>query len=224
MLSVVAVVAAGATLRGATATPLRIPPPASSRVRASRLSTTMVAVLGRRGAPDETAMATWCEHVARGMRTGSSLRRAMTDAGPAVPAAASALAPALGRLDRGVGLGQALGELDDDPSTPVGLVVGVLVACADLGGPAATPLDRTAATLHARAVERDERRSASAQARLSARVLTTLPVATLGVMALVEPSTRAAVTTPAGLACLLAGTLCNLTGWWWMRWVIARST
>jgi tight adherence protein B len=222
----VPVVVAGARLRGAATAPMRMPPvptgPSTDAVVLQRRRAWPVRA--RPTAPNETAMAVWCEHVARGMRTGSSLRRAMADAGLAAPAAAQALSPALGRLDRGMGLGNALGAMDDDPSTPVGLVVGVLAACADLGGPAAAPLDRTAATLHARAVERDERRTASAQARLSARVLTTLPIATLGVMALVEPSTRTAVATPAGVTCLTAGATFNLAGWWWMRHVIARST
>ena len=225
-LSALAVVATGATVRSAMAAPVRMPPPIDGAGTSAVVAPARPRwrLRSRPAVPDETAMATWCEHVARGMRTGSSLRRAISDAGLAAPTVASALSPTLGRLDRGVGLGQALGELDDDPSTPMGLVVGVLAACADLGGPAAAPLDRTAATLHARAVERDERRTASAQARLSARVLTTLPVATLGVMTVVEPSTRTAVASPAGVVCLFAGAMFNLSGWWWMRRVIARST
>ena len=69
-----------------------------------------------------------------------------------------------------------------DPGDPAALVVVVLRAAAELGGPAAGPLERAALTLHARAAERAERRSASAQARLSARILTALPVTTLGLL------------------------------------------
>ena len=53
-----------------------------------------------------------------------------------------------------------------------GLVVPVLAASAHMGGPAASAMDRVAVTLQARDAERAERRTASAQARLSARVLT----------------------------------------------------
>ena len=52
------------------------------------------------------------------------------------------------------------------------LALGVLHACADLGGPAAQPLDRTASTLRARAADLADREVHSAQARLSAVVLT----------------------------------------------------
>ena len=72
--------------------------------------------------------------------------------------------------------------------------------------------------------ERAERITASAQARLSARVLTVLPVGTLTLLAVVEPSTRDALGTPAGGACLVAGGFANLVGWWWMRRVIGRAT
>lgn len=178
----------------------------------------------RHAPPSEVAMAEWCEHVARNVRAGSSLRRAMEDAGGAVPHAAPIFGPVLGALDRGRGLRQALAELDDDPSTATGLVVGVLGACSDLGGPAAAPLDRTAAILHARAAEREERLTASAQARLSARVLTVLPVGTLALLSAAEPRTRAALGTPAGATCLVLGGLANVVGWWWMRRVIERST
>lgn len=179
----------------------------------------------RRALPpaDEAAMAEWCEHAARSLRAGASLPRALADASGSAPVAGTTLAPALAALERGHGLGAALATLPADPSTPSGLVVAVLGACADLGGPAARPLDRTAATLHARAAERAERLTASAQARLSARVLTVLPFGTLTLLALAEPATRAAVATPAGLACVSIGGLANAAGWWWMRQVIARS-
>jgi len=182
---------------------------------------------GRRRAPapaDETAMADWCEHAARSLCAGASLPRALADASRSAPTAGTTVAPALAALDRGHGLGAALATLPADPSTPAGLVVAVLGACADLGGPAARPLDRTAATLHARAAERAERLTASAQARLSARVLTVLPVGTLTLLALAEPSTRAALVTPPGMACVIVGGLANAAGWWWMRRVIATAT
>ncbi|MFV0306752.1 MAG: type II secretion system F family protein [Desertimonas sp.] len=173
--------------------------------------------------PDETAMAEWCEQAARSLRTGVSLTRALQEAARAAPRARPAFAPSLARLERGHGLADAIADLDDDPATPSGLVASVLGACAALGGPAARPLDRTAAVLHARAAERAERLVASAQARLSARVLTVLPLATLGLMVIAEPSTREAVATPAGIACVLAGGGFNLAGWWWMRRVIRQA-
>ena len=78
-------------------------------------------------------------------------------------------------------------------------------ACADLGGPAAQPLDRTAATLRARAADLAERQVHSAQARLSAMVLTLLPVAALALLLATSTATRTAVLGPSGALCLGAG-------------------
>ena len=100
----------------------------------------------------------------------------------------------------------------------------MLRACAELGGPAASALERTALTLHGRHTERAERDAAAAQARLSARVLTLLPVGTLALMVLAEDGTRAALGTPTGLALVAAGLTGNGVGWWWMRRVIGRAT
>lgn len=176
-----------------------------------------------RRADHDLVMAEWCEQAARALRGGASLSRAIDDACAAVPAAAPPFGPVLHALDRGRGLPSALATLDDDPSAPVGLVAPVLLACAELGGPAAQPLERTATVLHGRAAEAAERRTASTQARFSARVLTLLPAGTLGVLALAEDSTRSSLGTSAGLACVAAGGLCNLAGWWWMRRIIGRA-
>lgn len=221
--TVVTVVIGGAALRHLLVGPTRTAPPPVRLVPVER-DTRHRWCRPERPPPTDVVMAEWCEHVARALRAGSSLRRAMENAGRSAPDAAPAFAPVLGALDRGRGLAQALAELDDDPSTPTGLVVSVLGACSDLGGPAAAPLDRTAATLHARAAEREERVTASAQARLSARVLTVLPVGTLGLLATAESSTRAALATPAGAVCLVTGGLASVAGWWWMRRVIGRAT
>ena len=174
--------------------------------------------------PDDLSVATWCEHAARSLRGGHSLQRAMTDAATAAPDAAPAFAAVTHAVGRGRRLSDALMEIEADPSHPVGLVIPVLGACAELGGPAAAPLERTAATLQARAAERAERLANSAQARLSARVLTTMPVGMLALLTLVEPSVRATLGTPAGAVCLAAGALCNVAGWWWMRRIIERGT
>ena len=81
-----------------------------------------------------------------------------------------------------------------------GLAFTVLRSCARFGGPAAAPLERAAATLRARDAVAAEQLAQSAQARLSARVLTLVPVALLALLAITDPKVRAAVATPAGLA------------------------
>ncbi|MBA3606878.1 MAG: type II secretion system F family protein [Acidimicrobiia bacterium] len=170
--------------------------------------------------PTEDDIASWCEHAAGRVRSGHSLPVAIAEAGSAVPAAAAVFAPVTHALARGRPLTDAVGVLDGDPCRPVGIVRAVLGSCAELGGPAAAPLERAAATLRARSAERAERRAASAQAQLSARVLTLLPVGTLALLAFAEASVRGALRTPAGLMCVVTGGACNIAGWWWMRRIV----
>jgi Flp pilus assembly protein TadB len=170
--------------------------------------------------PGNLQVAEWCERVAAAVRAGSSLTRAVVEAGDDVLSPFPGVAHA---VRRGRGLAAALDELAVDPATARGLVVPVLAACAELGGPAAQPLERVAATLHARAAEHAERHVNSAQARLSARVLTTVPFGVVGLLALTEPSVRGALATPAGMVCLVLGAGLNLAGWWWMRSIIASA-
>jgi tight adherence protein B len=174
--------------------------------------------------PDDDDVAEWCQHVARSVRAGSSLGHALVQAGVIAPAGGAAFEPVVRAIGRGRGLADALGDLDDhDPASSTGLVVPVLAACAELGGPAAMPLERVAATLHARAAERAERRANSAQARLSARVLTTVPLGTLALLSVAEPAVRASLTSELGAVCLFLGGLLNLAGWYWMRRLVGDA-
>jgi tight adherence protein B len=98
----------------------------------------------------------------------------------------------------------------------------VLRSCSRFGGPAATPLERAAATLRARAAVAAEQQAQSAQAQLSARVLTFVPIALLTLLAVTDGKVRAAIGTPAGLAVVVLGGLLNLAGALWMRRIIGR--
>jgi tight adherence protein B len=174
---------------------------------------------------DNDDIADWCVQVARGVRAGSSLAHAVVQAGAATPAGAAAFRPVVHALTRGRGLADALAETagDDDPTSATGLVVPVLAACAELGGPAAMPLERVAATLHARSAERSERTANSAQARLSAKVLSTVPLGVLALLALAEPAVRSTLVSPVGVVCVVVGGVFNLAGWYWMRHLIGGA-
>ena len=165
-------------------------------------------------------MAAWCERVATGVRAGSSLTRAVIDADSATDPPLRPFPGAGLALTRGRGLAEAIGTDPPDAAGAVGLLAPVLIAAAELGGPAAGALDRVADTLLGRAAEYEERRTSSAQARLSARVMTTLPFGVLGVLVLSEAAIRHTLTTPAGVACVVAGCALNALGWCWMRHVI----
>ena len=201
--------------------------PARSLVKPSRWTAWFAPRLRRRQrspvADDDVAE--WCVQVARGVRAGSSLAHAVVQAGAAAPAGAAAFQPLVHALARGRGLAEAVADAagDDDPASATGLVGSVLSACAELGGPAAVPLERVAATLHARSAERAERRVNSAQARLSATVLSTLPLGVLALLAVAEPAVRSALVAPVGVACVVVGGLFNLAGWCWMRHLVGAA-
>jgi tight adherence protein B len=157
------------------------------------------------------------------MRAGASLARAVERASTMQPLAGAAFAPALDALRRGQPVRLAIERVDVERARPLGVVVPVLRACTELGGPAAPPLERAAATLHGRADADAERWAHSAQARLSAAVLTVLPVGVLALLAAGEPSIRASLMTPPGMICVVAGGLLNASGWCWMRRVIGAA-
>lgn len=166
-------------------------------------------------------VAAWCDDLARRVRSGASLASALRTATPS-PALSPIVAPIGLALDRGDSVAGATRRIASGDAN-VELALGVLHACADLGGPAAQPLDRAASTLRARAADLADRDVHSAQARLSALVLTLLPVAALALVLSTSPATRAAVLGSSGSICLGVGAVLNAAGWWWMRRIIGRS-
>ncbi len=90
-----------------------------------------------------------------------------------------------------------------------------------LGGPVAATLDATAAQLRERVALRAEAQVHSAQARLSARVLTAVPVVFCLWNVATSGPVRQVWLGPVGTACALLGGGLNLVGWWWMRRIVA---
>jgi tight adherence protein B len=176
----------------------------------------------RGGEPSPDAVADWCELVARSLRSGSSLVAAVSDAAGADSPMAPVIAPVVGQVGRGDSLVAAIDRRDVDPASAPGLSLAVIRACARFGGPAAVPLERAAATLRAREAIAAEQRAQSAQALMSARVLTLVPVALLAVLAITDAKVRDAITTPAGTAAVLLGAALNATGALWMRRIIGH--
>jgi Flp pilus assembly protein TadB len=135
---------------------------------------------------------------------------------------AAVIAPVVGQVTRGDSLVAAIDRAGIDPASAPGLAVAVIRACARFGGPAAAPLERAAATLRARDAVAAEQRAQSAQALMSARVLTFVPIALLAVLTVSDPKVRDAITSPAGTAAVLLGGALNATGALWMRRIIGR--
>jgi tight adherence protein B len=179
-------------------------------------------VVRRSTQPGADEVADWCDAVARSLRSGSSLTAAIV-AGAAIDSAmADVVAPVVQQVRRGESLVDALDHDSVDPVSAAGLALTVLRSCARFGGPAAAPLERAAVTLRARAAVAAEQQAQSAQARLSARVLTFVPVALLVLLAATDQKVRSAITTPAGVAVVSLGGLLNATGALWMRRIIGR--
>jgi Flp pilus assembly protein TadB len=91
-----------------------------------------------------------------------------------------------------------------------------------LGGPGSVSLDAAASLLRERVSIHAEVAVHSAQARLSARVMTAVPVAFCAWSLASSASFRRAWLSPIGVVCAVCGGLCNLCGWWWMNYSIGR--
>lgn len=185
-----------------------------------------------RHAPTDLQIASWCEYAARALRSGHSITTALDRATVDEPSMREVMTPVLSAVSRGRPLTDALGVLvtprarrnaRQRTGASIAMVTAVLGTCADLGGPAAAPLDRVAGILRMRAALADEQRVQSAQARLSARVLTVVPVAILVVLLAADSTVRATLATPLGLIVVVAGCVLNGCGWWWMRHIIGSA-
>lgn len=235
-------VAVGAAVLAALVAALACSPP---RRRARRLDDGAPgwssAILGkrlrRRPAASADDIAGWCDHLARQLRSGASLTAAVVSSGDVAATMTPSVMMVAAQVRRGASLVAAIdgvlaghgrhggshgGSRGIDASGDVGLALTVVRTCARLGGPAAGPLQRAAATLRARAAIAAEQRAQSAQALLSARVLTLVPLALLALLVVTDPKVRATVTSSAGLALIVAGAALNGLGAWWMRRIIGR--
>ena len=177
----------------------------------------------RRRQPTAEAVATWCDSLARPMRAGDTLRDALCTSGSTNAALERELEAVRHGLERGEPIEVAL-----DRCRCVGghlaLGLAVIGTTARLGGPSSQPLERVAAALRLRAADEQERMAHSAQARMSAHVLTLVPLGFLGLMLTLDADVRDAATTRTGAALIAAGLLLNGLGWFWMRAAIGRET
>ncbi len=100
----------------------------------------------------------------------------------------------------------------------------MLAVAALHGGPSAEALDRTAATLRERAALAEETDGHAASGRLSATVLTLVPLAFTALSITVDDRVRQVLlATPIGWACLVIGLSLNLTGRRWMNRIVGAT-
>jgi tight adherence protein B len=158
--------------------------------------------------------------IARELRGGATVTGAFVTVTGSHPSGAS-FRPARQRVIGGVPLVTALDESTARPSADVDVAVHVLSCAADIGGPAAVAIDAAAAVLRERAAVVADAAAHSAQARLSGRVLTVVPLAFAAWTVVTDARARNTyVASPIGAICVVAGLALNLAGWWWMRHIV----
>lgn len=188
--------------------------------------------------PDPLELADALERMARLVRSGSSIASALTDVAGAHP---GSVLDAIDRRRRaGIPLPAAVADLaagahepTSTVNTPAGarqaagaqadrrLALAVLGAVLDGGGSSANAIDQTAATIRERAAVRADRHAHAAQARLSARIMSALPIGFTSWAILTDDRTaRFVLRTPAGLVCLGTGIGLDVLGWRWMRRIV----
>ncbi len=175
----------------------------------------------RRAARHESstlALAALLDDVARRCASGESMANAFLGSAHLGP-----LAPrfdrAISSLDRGSTMAEAM-SLETADGAAQALALHVLMLCARVGGNVSESLDGAAATLRDRDAAEQERHAQSAYARLSARVLTVVPLVFAGWTVATDPRARGFMLSPAGTACLCLGLGFNLVGSRVMRRII----
>lgn len=161
-----------------------------------------------------TAWADLLDTVARHVRGGFSLSVAFDQALATHPIAGQAVAP-------GQSFQRVLRATTRDPDEST--VVHSLAVAHSFGGAVSSGLQAAVSVLRERAAVRADIAVHSAQARLSARVLTAVPVVFASWSLVGSRSFRGAVATPAGAVAMLLGAVLNMAGWVWMRRTVARA-
>lgn len=213
LTSVPAVATAGLVTGGAGAAVVAVAAVVAAPVVAWRL-------LRRRGGDRyEAALPGAVDAVARALRSGASLRMAITEAASSTPGPLGAdLEGVATAIDRGATVVAALEAWGERrPSPGVRLVVSALCLGAETGGALARAVDGVGSTLRQRLSARAEARALATQARASAAVLAAAPLVFTAVASLADARTSTFLfRTPAGLVCLAAGLTLDAAGALWM--------
>lgn len=220
VLAVVAIAVAAVRLRPGP--PRRKPgptPPASSSDARAR---TWPTVPHRSQQPSARAVAAWCDDIARRVRSGASLRDALTTT-PSDAATERATAAVRLAIDRGLPIADAA-DRGSESGPHLRLALDVIATTSRIGGPSAASIDRVAVLLRQRAGDLDERSSHAAQARLSTHVMTAVPLLMLGALVATDDDVRSAATSRLGAACIVAGLALNALGWWWMNRIVGTTS
>jgi tight adherence protein B len=161
--------------------------------------------------------------VARDVRSGFSLSASIVQCSDRQQGHDSWSEPIAQRLLRGVTLSDALTECALPTWSPEIRFASRTLAVASAGGSGVAPaLEHSASVLreqHGLALDRDIQ---SAQAQLSTKVLTWLPIAVFAWICATDPFARLfLLSTPAGMGCIATGITLNVCGRKWMSRVVS---
>ena len=177
------------------------------------------ALCRRQDAKVEAALPLALEAMARGLRSGASLRQAIDEASSAVT---GVLAADLMRIaveaERGTPVIEALEAWTVRRPLPgVQLAVAALALGAETGGAQARAIDGVAATLRQRLAVAAEARALATQARASAAVIAVAPLVFCALASAADPRLSAfLLRTPLGLVILAVGLALDAVGALWM--------
>jgi len=158
---------------------------------------------------------------------GVSPRRALQAAAEAAPSSlAEVLSGAVRSTELGAGAGRALADAGRHGQLSELVLAGEALDLAEAtGAPAARVLAGVAAAAADRVRSRQARLAATAEARLSARVVAGMAPGFLVVLAVTAPADAAfLVRSAAGWATLAAATFFEVLGAWWASRIVAGST
>ncbi|MEN9646668.1 MAG: hypothetical protein RL238_3337 [Actinomycetota bacterium] len=167
----------------------------------------------RSDAPGPEEWAQWLEAVAAHVRGGASLATAVQAAHRHHQLRGADIAP-------GAPLAAWVEARPGDPHEAV--VAQVLTVAVALGGSVAATVQAGAALLRERAAVAAEASAHAAQARLSARVLTAVPLVFAGWNLVAGHGFRQALATPVGALAAVLGVLLSIAGWRWMHHLVDR--
>jgi tight adherence protein B len=160
--------------------------------------------------------------VASAMRTGHSFAGSLSQATEHAPEpTASEIQRAVAAERLGVPIEQALAEVGERmKSRDVGQVGLVAVLQRETGGNGAEALDRVVENVRARDDLRRLLRTLTAQGKIAQRVLTGLPIVTLGLASLASDAFKPLFTTTAGHIALAAAAALVMGGAVWIRKIV----
>ena len=169
------------------------------------------------------AVTDFLDAIARDVRSGFSLASSFVQCSDQQPDSNHWSQPVAQQCLRGVVLADALVECALPTWTPEIRFASRALAVASAGGAGVAPaLEHSASVLREQQGLMLDRDVQAAQAQLSTKVLTWLPIAVFAWIAITDPIARSfLLSTPAGMCCVATGITLNVSGRKWMSRVVS---